>query len=175
MGKSLIIKGADFSENGMRETVVTVDKSALYNKDGVQITTENRSEQGNMDASYFYISTAGNAIVNATNVAQKIFSSKFDAEDYKTLVVKFAQVPVGTVATLGWQIGIGFTDINDTPIKVYTANENATGDKVIKIGTDFSGEIDIPSGTKWIYITDVVSSNEKLSVHSVVMKKVIIN
>lgn len=175
MGKSLIIKGADFSENGMRETVVTVDKSALYNDGGVQITAENIGEQGNADASYFYALSDGSAVAHSGNVAQKIFSSKFDAEDYETLVVAFAKVPSGTVSTLGWQIGIGFTNINDAPIKVYTAYGSATGDKVIKVDTNFSGEIKIPSGTKWIYITDIVANNTMLSTHSVILKKVVID
>ena len=175
MGKSLIIKGADFSENGMRETVVTVDKSALYNKGGVLITAENLLSQGNKDANYNYIKTDGSAIINATNVSAKIFSSKFDAEDYETLVVTFANLPSGAVSTLGWQIGIGFTDSNDVPIKAYTANSDATGDKIIKVPANYSGKVAIPTGTKWIYITDSFTKVDQLATHKVVLKKVVVS
>lgn len=175
MGKSLIIKGADFSENGMRETVVTVDKSALYNKGGVLITAENFMSQGSPDTSYNYIKADGSAIGGASNVGVKMFSSKFDAEDYETLVVTFANLPSGAVSTLGWQIGIGFTDSNDVPIKAYTANSDAIGDKIIKVAADFSGEVAIPTGTKWVYITDYFARIDQLATHSVVLKKVAVS
>ena len=174
MGKSLIIKGADFSENGMKETVVTVDKSALYNNGGVQITAENVESQTSADASYNYIKKDGTLFGSGTDVGQKIFSSKFDAEDYETLVVTFVKVPGGNVGSQYWQFGIGFADANNVPIKAYTSNVDATGDKIVKVNDTFSGEIPIPSGTKWIYITDIVNATN-LSNHSVVLKKSVIN
>ena len=171
MGKNLIIKGADFSENGMHATVVTVDKSALYNESGVQVTSENFEDQGSADALYYYVSNDLTTITSASNLATKIFSSKFDAEGYDTLIVSFSKMPDSVIGVQGFQIGIAFADANNAPIKVYTAYSGASGDNVVKVATDFSGEIDIPSGTKWIYITDKFQYVSKLSDHSVVIKK----
>ena len=67
MGKKLIIKGADFSENGMLETVVTSDRSALYNSQNVEVTSENIGSMKISNTKYFYIRLDNHTLSEGTN------------------------------------------------------------------------------------------------------------
>lgn len=175
MGKKLIIKGADFSQNGIHEEVVILDVSALYNKSGVQITAENLSNQPNSEKVLYFAAGVNGLIQIGSNNTQPIFGSKIELENgYTTLAVHFANM-VGTYANNQYFFGIGFANENDRLIKAYGPIDETPGEWYVKVASDFSGEIPIPEGTAYIYITDIIANTAALETHSVILKKTVID
>lgn len=172
MGKKLIVKGADFSENGIKEVLVTLDKSELYNYQGELVTPENFAQQGQTNAYYCYNRTSDNKIVWGSNLLQKIFSSRIEVEDYEFIDVTFVSAPGSTVGTLGYQISVAFTDADNNTIKAYTSSLEAEGDLYEKIPANFSGVIPIPQGSVYLFVTDYFRNDgSTFNLHKLMLKK----
>lgn len=187
MGKKLIIKGADFSANGIHEEVLTLDKSALYTYNSAQmgtngelVTADNLSQLVQADTSGYKAAGVNGLASNIHNSPTlRMFAAVFEVGDYDTLKVNMVSMPYQTItggAVTSYMFGIGFANENTRIIKAYGPTESeATGDWYVKVAANFNGEIPIPDGTHYIYITDIIENTAALEAHSVVLKKTVVD
>lgn len=104
MGMKMIIKGADFSENGFTYEVVEKVITTLKKADGTEFTLPQELEKS--EGVYFYEDT-GKTLKNGSNLANAASTSKFnetenfiDVEDYTDATITSANnvTPAGVVA-----------------------------------------------------------------------------
>lgn len=172
MGKSLIIKGADFSENGMRVTEVTLDKSALYSFSGTLITDENFNTLPNAEHWFYYNRYDINKIASANNNNNRFYCNNFNVEDYTHLEVYMNTVSGLVIPNTGCVFGIAFTNSSGNVIEAYidSASEQ-TGEIYKKVSSPFNTTIIIPEGATKVYIMDNINNSSAYSSHKVILKK----
>lgn len=181
MGKKLIIKGADFSENGMLESTVVTDGSTLKTIGGTVVTSENIGSLTKADTMYFYVKTnvATPVIDAAASYPYKIFSNRISVDGYDKVEISLKSTNVGAVGNIGFMfsfafIGAQYSDI----IKVYTSYSGASGlpEGVIEYLDEpvVNREYNIPNGAKYICISDLVASASDLDEHEVNLIKYVV-
>ena len=157
MGKSLIIKGADFSANGFKYQEEVTDASTLYIKNNVVLTAENYATLSNAaEGMAAYEKTDGdfneNSILAYTATA-KADCSAFDVVRVKVRNNIFKQSTIQGAALLL------FTDVNGNIVGGFTTMpENDTSPSGVTTGAGTSTalrtfEMDVPSGAKYVYST----------------------
>lgn len=154
MGKSLIIKGADFSQNGFHYEEQVIDASTLYMQGDVVVTSQNWSD----------LATASNSLLTGENLqggflqgygSKYCCTAKGDCTDaYKVTVKTLNSLPAQGQFN-GYAI-ILFTD-NDGNIKgglttaasSPTPSGKTTAEGVVSSFSEF--ECAVPDGAKKVY------------------------
>jgi hypothetical protein len=151
MGKSLIIKGADFSENGFKYEEVKTTISDLYNYQGVKITDWAVQMASGSNGVYYY-EKEGALLGKGTGLANIASTLLIDVEDYEIAnVYNMCEIgPYGIV------LGVAIMLFLDSTQKVIggfsTANIGATNvvsEGVGQVNTLTSFSKNIPVGTKY--------------------------
>lgn len=113
MGKSLIIKGADFSANGFNLNVIRKTITKLVNYDGIEVTEPTiRSE-----SIYFYEHSTTGEMLGASNLASSASTNRYsytamdliDVEDYTEVEIT-TRVDQGTYQKVGGLAVLFFLD-----------------------------------------------------------------
>lgn len=174
MGKKLIIKGADFSQNGMRETIVERKITTLYDKLGAAVVSwpVDKTTQ----TCYYFFSKGSNALKEGGNNPDKAWSGKIAVEDFTHVKVKTANQSLGHINdNVSGMILLAAVDSQNNILAGYCSSNSAeqVGDGVnlTPVGVDGSGirtfELDIPSGAAYIVASwdsyHVSSGQPKLS------------
>lgn len=158
MGKSLIIKGADFSSNGFKYTKVIKTVTDLYNYQNVKI--EDWSVQMATPSNGVYYSEKANAVLGKGTALNGTASTLLiDVEDYThAKVYTKCNIPYSPSApsVLGVAIML-FVDSNNKIIGGYsTANVNSSNtisEGVGAINTMTYFEKEIPTGCRYVVCT----------------------
>lgn len=157
MGKKLIIKGADFSQNGMRETVVERKITTLYDRLGAEVVSWPLDTT--TQTCYYYFSTGNNALKEGEKNPYKAWSGKIAVEDFTHVKVKTANQTFGHINdNVSGMILLAAVDSQNNILAGYCSSDSAeqVGDGVnlTPVGVDGSGirtfELDIPSGAAYI-------------------------
>lgn len=124
MGKNLIVKGADFRENGFHVTVTKTTLTTLYFKDGTEY--DNTFAHGSNTVYYTY-ATNGNKLVNGSALDMSL-TNKIDLTDYPNAI----SVNVDTKVQLGYYnsgtaglIILAFLDEDEKLISGYCTSETS--------------------------------------------------
>lgn len=157
MGKSLIIKGADFSENGMKETVIKTTVTKLYDQNG-EITS-----WPNADANtrYYYFSTDNPELKTGGNNVQKAITTKIPVEDYTHVKVRIANQGMSYVSSaVAGEIILAAIDSSDNILGGYCTSVTAeqVGSVPLQpVNKDETQirifEMDIPTGAAYVIAT----------------------
>lgn len=176
MGKKLIIKGADFSENGMLETVITLDKSALFTSQNVEVTSENVESLTKEDTAYYYIRTLQDnrlLVTSGTNHGTKLFNASIDVEGYDTVEISLNFLFTSNLS-IGFTAPVIFTGAAlDDIKKAYTNVSTQISEDIVEpLGDSVINRVfSIPVGAKYLFITDRLSTIQELDTHKVTLKK----
>lgn len=157
MGKSLIIKGADFSENGIRETVIETKITKLYDKNG-EIT---RWPNNTADVQYYFFSTDNKILKTGDNNLQKAITGKIPVEGYTHVKVRIANQGFTHISsTVAGEIILAAIDASDNILGGYCTSITAeqVGNVPLQpVGKDETQtrifEMDIPTGAAYIVAT----------------------
>lgn len=172
MGKSLIIKDADFSQNGMQESVITLDKSELYSYNNVLITGDNYSEITTENRAYYYVRYSDNVAIKGHSIVDFVFTNMFEVNDYTELEVHLNSVRGNIIPNVGCQFSIAFADSNGEIIKAYiNENSSQSGEIYEKIEAPFNATIKIPENAVTAYIVDTINSSDDFASHKAILKK----
>ena len=163
MGKSLVIRSADFSEVGFKLEYVEKVVTQLYNSANEVVT--NWAEQTTYALGKYYYENDAHQLVKAGNLEGIASTQMVDVEDYQ-----FAQVYtknwIGTTGSIVLGIALMvFVDANQQILGGFsTANEGlgtiTKGVGKVNSMTEFSMEI--PTGTKYVVcsFTDEDAGND---------------
>lgn len=155
MGKSLIIKDADFSNNGFRYQEVTKTITDLYNKSGSKVTDWS-VQMSLISQTIYYSEKAGAVLGVGSNYSNAASTLLIDVEDYQSATVHTKCGVAAGPTVLGCAVML-FLDANQNVIGGYsTAPVGATnvisqGVGTVSVLTDFTKEI--PSNCKYVVCT----------------------
>lgn len=157
MGKSLIIKGADFSANGFKYSEIVTDASTLYINNDEVLTAENWSTLGTATNSQFVAETTSGDFMKYAGIKYNAYA-KADCSDAAKVIVKTrAASPVQGIY-YGFAI-ILFTDAQDNIVGGYTnapIESTSPSGKTTPLGLDTTVkeyQADVPAGAKYVYST----------------------
>lgn len=157
MGKSLIIKGADFSANGFKFTEVITDASTLYINNDEVLTNENWPTLATYTNSQFVAETTSGSFTKNYGIKYNAYAKADCSDAVKVRVKTRAASPVQS-SYYGFAI-ILFTDAQDNIVGGYTnapTESTSPSGKTIPLGVDFTVkeyEADVPEGAKYVYST----------------------
>ena len=158
MGKSLIIKGADFSANGFKYQEEVTDASTLYIKNNVVLTSENYATlSSSTEGLMAYEKTNGDFIGNSSIVAYTA-TAKADCSGFDVVRVKVRN-NVNKQSTIQGVALLLFTDENGEILGGYTTMpENDTSPSGVTTGAGNNTELrtfemNVPAGAKYVYST----------------------
>lgn len=164
MGKKLIIKGADFSENGFHYTVEEIDKSELYYKDNTQVTLQNWSSAASVSSSGNYLTHRNDSDdVYCSTYKYCCLAGGYDATNNKAVKIALPanaeKVSVSTINNLsptmvGGHLTSGvlmaFLDSNEKIVGGFSSatNQRDVGTaKLTAVGITFQSlEMNVPEG-----------------------------
>lgn len=157
MGKSLIIKGADFSENGMKETVIKTTVTKLYDKSGEITSWPN----ANADTQYYFFSTDNPKLNTGANNILKAITTKIPVEDYTHVKVRTANQGLSYLnSTVAGEIILAAIDSSNNILGGYctsTAAEQVGSVPLQPVDKDETQtrifEMDIPTGAAYVVAT----------------------
>lgn len=158
MGKSLIIKGADFSANGFHYEEVVQDVSTLRIKDNVVLTAENYSTLSDKANTLMAYENNAGSFIEATNLIAYTATAKADCEGWEKVRVKVRSniYPQSTIAGVA---ALLFTDANNNVvggITTMSSGSTSPSGKTSGVGiadTLRTFELAVPEGAKYVYST----------------------
>lgn len=144
MGKSLIIKGADFSKNGFTYKYETLDVNTLYYKGTGQaslVQNANVWPVSNTDGRCFY--ATNNTYSMLLDSQNCLVFKKYPIGDYK-------KVKIRTVANLvGSYVILAFIDSNDNILSGFCTTSTSNNTPLTPVGKEAGYrefEMDVPNG-----------------------------
>ena len=156
MGKKLIIKGADFSQNGMR--VAERKITTLYDELGAAVVSWPLSDTATQTCYYFF-SKGNTALKEGSNNPYKAWSGKIAVEDFTHVKVKTANQSFGHISDIvSGMILLAAVDSQNNILAGYcscnSAEQVGDGVNLTPVGIYGSGirtfELDIPSGAAYV-------------------------
>lgn len=155
MGKSLIIKGADFSANGFRYSEVVTDASTLYGANETVITSENWADLATSSNGQFACEETDGTFALSYGVKYNAYA-KADCSQADKVVVKTRAASPPQSIYYGFAI-ILFTDAQDNIVGGYTnapTESTSPSGKTTPLGLDTTFkeyEANVPAGAKYVY------------------------
>lgn len=176
MGKKLVIKGADFSENGFVVEIVKKEITDLYNRSGGLVETTTTAAE----SFYFYEASNGNLGGGGNLAGQMItrkgeFGADIDVEDYTDAEIQTrqGQGPIGSVAGVGVMFFLG---ANRQIIGGLSTGNSQRG--CTNVGASFEQRtfsMKIPAGAKYVLCTASGTIGTSLNFKLTLSKKVVSN
>ncbi len=157
MGKSLIIKGADFSANGFKYSEVITDVSTLYIKNDEVLTADNWPTLSSSANSKFAAESTSGTLLLGTGIAYNAYA-KADCSNADKVVVKTRAAAPPQYTFYGFAI-ILFTDEQGNIVGGYTnapIGSTSPSGKTTPLGIDATikeYEANVPTGAKYVYST----------------------
>ena len=175
MGKKLVIKGADFSENGFVYELVKREITTLYNTNGATVATGDSVQAA--DSVYYYEHTngslqKGSGFAGACSTAYN--TTYIDVEDY-------TDAEIITTCNIEPYQGISggavmfFLDANKAIIGGLSTGASSHG--CVNVGysnTEITRSMKIPEGARYVVCTAVNTSTKKVPNFKLTLSKKVI-
>lgn len=160
----------------MLESVITLDKSALFTSQNVEVTSENVESLTKGDTAYYYVRILPDnrlLVTNGTNHSVKLFNASIDVEGYDTVEISLNFLLTSSMS-VGFTAPLIFTgDALDDIKKAYTNVSTEISEDIVEpLGDSVINRVfSIPVGAKHLFITDRLSNIQELDTHKVTLKK----
>lgn len=188
MGKSLIIKGADFSANGFKYGVETKVYNTWYDKDGIATPVTALPLTDKSRGIYYMVDTSSgnNYRIVKSEWGDYLITGFLDVEGYDSLTYKGYVPFTNSIANRGIcalaffdraesnpNIPIWFAANNDSAGSLTVGGANGKCAYLIGEGGVKELTIDIPQGAKYVVATVRRDSENMITEASITLKRVV--